>query len=110
MMMMMVVVVIVVCVQCFYICVAQLSVVQPYSLEKYKSKEDKLQLLDDAISSHDGNAIIIVSASCRKCCHLDKLSALVSMLQLVHSAASFTLYLNLCVNFSEALHDCFNSR
>lgn len=32
---------------------------QPYSLDKYKSKEDKLQLLDDAISSHDGNAIII---------------------------------------------------
>jgi len=62
MMMMMVVTVIVVYIQCFCICVAQLSVVQPYSLEKYKSKEDKLQLLDDAISSHDGNAIIIVSA------------------------------------------------
>jgi len=41
--------------------VVKLFVVQPYSLDKYKSKEDKLQLLDDAVSSHDGNAIIIVS-------------------------------------------------
>jgi len=38
---------------------------QSYSLDKYKSKEDKLQLLDDAVSSHDGNAVIIVSGSSR---------------------------------------------
>ncbi|KAL4237699.1 spermatogenesis-defective protein 39 [Mactra antiquata] len=31
---------------------------QSYSLEQYKSKEDKLLLLDKAIASHDGNAII----------------------------------------------------
>ena len=34
---------------------------QPYSLEMYKSKEDKLALLDEAIKLHDGNAIIAVS-------------------------------------------------
>ena len=33
---------------------------QNYSLDKYKSKEEKLQLLDDAIASFDGNAILIV--------------------------------------------------
>ncbi|KAI0230769.1 ADF-H domain-containing protein [Lamellibrachia satsuma] len=33
---------------------------QPYSLEIYKSKEDKLVLLDEAIKLHDGNAIIAV--------------------------------------------------
>lgn len=31
---------------------------QPVSLEQYKSKEEKLALLDKAIASHDGNAII----------------------------------------------------
>lgn len=30
----------------------------PFSLEQYKSKEEKLSLLDQAIRSHDGNAII----------------------------------------------------
>ncbi|XP_060590759.1 spermatogenesis-defective protein 39 homolog isoform X2 [Ruditapes philippinarum] len=31
---------------------------QPYALEQYKSKEEKLALLDKAIDTHDGNAII----------------------------------------------------
>ncbi|KAK3597162.1 hypothetical protein CHS0354_038090 [Potamilus streckersoni] len=30
----------------------------PYSLEQYRSKEEKLELLDRAIETHDGNAII----------------------------------------------------
>jgi hypothetical protein len=30
-------------------------------LEQYKSKEEKLALLDKAIATHDGNAIIAVS-------------------------------------------------
>ena len=33
---------------------------QPYSLEMYKSKEEKLALLDEAIRQHDGNAITMV--------------------------------------------------
>ncbi|XP_071080545.1 spermatogenesis-defective protein 39 homolog [Haliotis cracherodii] len=33
---------------------------QAYTFELYKSKEDKLALLDKAIESHDGNAIIAV--------------------------------------------------
>lgn len=33
---------------------------EPYLLEVYKSKEDKLSLLESAISSGDGNAIIAV--------------------------------------------------
>ncbi len=33
---------------------------EPYSLELYKSKADKLELLDQAIHSHDGNAITAV--------------------------------------------------
>ncbi|KAK2184321.1 hypothetical protein NP493_270g03035 [Ridgeia piscesae] len=33
---------------------------QPYTLEIYKGKEDKLTLLDEAIKLHDGNAIIAV--------------------------------------------------
>ena len=49
---------------------------QSYSLEKYKSKEDKLQLLDDAISSHDGDAIIIVSYCCWQYYEIDKLNTL----------------------------------
>ncbi|XP_070578900.1 spermatogenesis-defective protein 39 homolog isoform X2 [Ptychodera flava] len=32
----------------------------PYSLELYKSLSDKLALLDEAVKSHDGNAIIAV--------------------------------------------------
>ena len=33
---------------------------QPFSLEQYKSKDEKLELLDKAIKTHDGNAIIAV--------------------------------------------------
>ncbi|KAH3853184.1 spermatogenesis-defective protein 39 homolog [Dreissena polymorpha] len=33
---------------------------QPYSLEAYKGKEEKLELLDKAIATHDGNAITAV--------------------------------------------------
>jgi len=36
-------------------------VCKPCSLERYRSKEEKLQLLDLAIKSNDGNTIIIVS-------------------------------------------------
>ena len=36
---------------------------QPYSLEVYRAREDKVSLLDAAIKYHDGNAIIIVSIS-----------------------------------------------
>lgn len=36
---------------------------QPYSLEPYKSKVDKLTLLDEAILYHDGNAITAVRTS-----------------------------------------------
>lgn len=32
---------------------------QPYSVEWYKSKEQKLSFLDEALKSHDGNAIIV---------------------------------------------------
>lgn len=31
---------------------------EPFALESFKSKEDKLALLDEAIKTHDGNAII----------------------------------------------------
>lgn len=34
---------------------------QPFSLELYKSKSEKLALLDKAIGTHDGNAITAVS-------------------------------------------------
>ena len=34
---------------------------KPYSLEIYKSHEDKCALLDTAIRYHDGNAITAVS-------------------------------------------------
>ena len=34
---------------------------QPYTLEVYKSLQDKLSLLDSAIKMHDGNAITAVS-------------------------------------------------
>ena len=34
---------------------------QPYSFEMYKSKEDKIKLLDETVKFHDGNAIIAVS-------------------------------------------------
>ena len=40
---------------------SMLSNLQPYSLEPYKSKTDKLTLLDEAIRYHDGNAVIAVS-------------------------------------------------
>ncbi|KAK2158093.1 hypothetical protein LSH36_177g02001 [Paralvinella palmiformis] len=33
---------------------------QPYTLEPYKSKEQKLQLIDEAIKCHDGDTIIMV--------------------------------------------------
>ncbi|XP_052768917.1 spermatogenesis-defective protein 39 homolog [Mya arenaria] len=33
---------------------------QPFSLEQYRSKQEKLDLLDKAIATHDGNAIIAV--------------------------------------------------
>ena len=36
-------------------------VLKPYSLEMYKSKEDKLALLDESIKHHDGNVITAVS-------------------------------------------------
>ena len=42
------------------------SNLQPYSLEPYKSKTDKLTLLDEAIRYHDGNAIIAVSEKSEK--------------------------------------------
>jgi hypothetical protein len=47
-----------------------LHLFQACSLDKYKSKEEKLQLLDDAISSNDGNAIINVSNFDSCVCHV----------------------------------------
>ena len=34
---------------------------QPFTLEGFRSKEQKLELLDTALQTHDGNAIIAVS-------------------------------------------------
>ncbi|XP_015758227.1 PREDICTED: spermatogenesis-defective protein 39 homolog [Acropora digitifera] len=41
-----------------------LQLLQPYTLEVYKSLEDKLSLLDCSVSMHDGNAITTVSLTC----------------------------------------------
>ena len=40
-------------------------VFQTYSLEGYKAKEQKISLLDEAIKSHDGNAITAVKVNVR---------------------------------------------
>ena len=45
----------------FYMLLSLLLFFQPFALEAYKSKEEKLELLDTAIKTHDGNAIIAVS-------------------------------------------------
>ena len=50
-----------------YAChLSKLTLLQPYSLEPYKSKTDKLNLLDEAIRYHDGNAITAVSVMFQK--------------------------------------------
>ena len=46
---------------CLKILVILLLNLQPYSLEYYKSLKQKMELLDFALSFHDGNAIMAVS-------------------------------------------------
>lgn len=46
---------------CFRSCISALCVFQVVSLEKFRSLQDKLLLLDFAVSAHDGNVITAVT-------------------------------------------------
>ena len=46
--------------------ITRIIIGEPYSLEPYRSLQDKLSLLNAAIGYHDGNAILTVSTCCLK--------------------------------------------
>lgn len=42
----------------------KMILLQPFSLEKFRSLQDKLLLLDEAVAVYDGNVITAVSHTC----------------------------------------------